>query len=104
MYEKSLFAWPDLTLANLTAQGAMLALEAQQVVALRLARLALGGPDAPREATLMVTEKVQALQESGALLLSAALDGKKHMNAPEILQLYRKKVRANRRRLSGAAG
>ncbi len=103
MYEKSLFAWPDLALANLAAQGAMLALEAQQVVALRLARLALGGPDAPREAALMVTEKMQALQESGALLLNAALHGKKHMNAPEIMQLFRKKVRANRRRLSEMA-
>jgi hypothetical protein len=102
MYGKSPFAWPDLALANLTAQGAMLAWEVQQVVALRLARLALGGPDAPHEAALMVTEKMQALHESGALLLSAALDGKKHMNAPEIVQLYRKKVRANRRRLSAA--
>ncbi len=84
MYEKTLFGWPDLTLANLTAQGTMLALEAQQVMALRLARLAQGGPDAPHEAALMVTEKMQALQESGALLLSAALDGKQHLNVPEI--------------------
>lgn len=102
MYEKSLFAWPDFALANLTAQGAMLALEAQQVVALRLARLAQCGPEAPGEMALMVTEKMLALQESGALLLSAALHGKKHMNGPEIIQLYRKKVRANRRRLAPA--
>ncbi len=103
MYYKPLFAWPDLTLANLTAQGAMLVMEAQQVAALRLAKLAQGGPGAQREAALMVTEKMQALQESGLLLLRAALDGKKHMNAPEIVQLYRKKVRANQRRLSEAA-
>ncbi|MGE4480792.1 hypothetical protein [Acidocella sp.] len=100
MSGNSLFDWPDLTLANLTAQGTMLAFEAQQVVALRLTKLAMGGPDVPREAALMVAEKMQALQESGALMLHAALDGKKHMNAPEIVQLYRKKVRANRRRLS----
>lgn len=101
MNERSLFAWPDLTLANLVAQGAMLAFEAQQVAVLRLVRLVLGGPEVPGEAALMVAEKVQALQESAELLLNAALDGKKHLNAPEIIQLYRKKVRANQRRLSG---
>lgn len=92
--------WPDMTLANLAVQGTMLAWEAQQVVALRLAKLAQGGPDASQEALLMVTEKLQALQEGGALAMKAALKGDKNLNAPEILRLYRKKVRANCRRLS----
>lgn len=92
--------WPDMTVANLAAQGALLAWEAQQVVALRLAKLAQGGPDAGHEAFLMVTEKLQALQEGSALLMRGALQGDKHFNTPEIMQLYRKKVRANRRRLS----
>lgn len=101
MNKESFFARPDLTLANLTAQWAMLALEAQQVVALRLAKLAQGGPDVASETLLMIMEKMQALQESAALLLNAPMDGQKYLNAPEILQLYRKKVRANQRRLSG---
>ncbi|MDE2238768.1 MAG: hypothetical protein KGJ73_02415 [Rhodospirillales bacterium] len=100
MTKKFPLPWPDWTLANLAVQSAMLTMEAQQVAALRLARLAQGGPDMPGEATLMVTEKLQALQESSVLLLDAALDGKHHMNAPQIVQLYRKKVRANRRRLT----
>lgn len=94
------FTWPDMTVANLAVQSAMLAWEAQQVVALRLAKLAKGGPDVPQEALLMVTEKLKAMQESGALLVKGAMDGEKHLNAPEVLQLYRKKVRENRRRLS----
>ena len=80
------FAWPDMTMANLAMQGAMLAFEAQQVVALRLAKLAQGGPDVPREALLMVTEKLQALHEGSALLVKGAMDGDKHLNAPEVLR------------------
>lgn len=100
MSKTSWFAWPDMTMANLAMQSAMLAWESQQVVALRVAKLAQGGPDIPQEALLMVTEKLQALQEGGALLMQGAIKGDKHLNTPEILQLYRKKVRANRRRLS----
>lgn len=100
MSQTSWFAWPDMTLANLAVQTAMLAWEAQQVVALRVAKLAQGGPDAPHEAFLMVTEKLQAMQEGGALLVKGALKGDKHLNTREVLQLYRKKVRANCRRLS----
>lgn len=100
MSKDSWFTWPDMTLANLALQGVMLAWEAQQVVALRLAKLAQGGPDAPHEAMLMVTEKLQAMHEGGALLMKGALRGDKHLNTPEVLQLYRKKVRANCRRLS----
>ena len=100
MRKTSWFTWPDMTLANLAVQSAMLAWEAQQVVALRLAKFAQGGPDAPHEALLMVTEKLQAMQEGSALLMRGALKGDKHLNTPEVLQLYRKKVRANCRRLS----
>lgn len=103
MYQNNFFAWPGSAFANLAAQSTMLALEAQQVIALRLAKLAKGGPESPLEASLMVTEKMLAMQESGALLLKGALHGKHNLNAQEILQLYRKKVRANRRRLSDEA-
>lgn len=100
MSKASWSLWPDTTLANLTVQSAMLAWEAQQVVALRLAKLAKGGPDSGQEAMLMVTEKLRAMQESGALLMQGVIKGDKHFNVPEVLQLYRKRVRANRRRLS----
>jgi hypothetical protein len=72
---------------------AMLALESQQVVALRLMKLAAGGPAAAAEMNLMTFEKVEALvHESGQILLGATHDS--------VVKRYRKRVRSNRRRLS----
>ncbi len=70
----------------------MLAIESQQVVALRLARLALGGPGATREANRMVSEKAVAAVETG---LHLAAGGAAH----NVVKSYRSKVRANRDRL-----
>ena len=52
---------------SVSSQTAMLALEAQSVIALRLMRIAGGGALARSEATRMVTEKVQALGEAQAV-------------------------------------
>jgi hypothetical protein len=49
-----------------SSQTAMLALEAQSVIALRLMRIAADGALARSEATRMVTAKVQALGEAQA--------------------------------------
>jgi hypothetical protein len=94
------FAWPNMQFARMASQSAMLALESQQVIALRLARLAAGGVDAPREIALMVSEKMEAAQQSGQMMLSAGMSGRNDLDAGKIVQMYRKKVRANRRRLS----
>lgn len=98
---KSLFPWPNMALANMAFQSAMLALEAQQVIGLRLSKMALGGPEVRHEAALMISEKLDTLAESGQLMMQAALGGKDDFGAREVMQLYRRKVRANRRRLSG---
>ena len=82
---------------SLALQGAGLALEAQQVIALRLARLVAGGALAQREATRMISEKASALVESQARLMRAASPG---AGAKSVLGLYRSRIRANRRRLS----
>jgi hypothetical protein len=75
------------------ANLAMLALESQHVVALRLMKLAAGGPAAAREMNLMTFEKMEALaHESGRMLL-----GDTHAR---VVKRYRTRVRANRRRLS----
>ncbi|HTJ90376.1 MAG TPA: hypothetical protein VL356_09400 [Acidocella sp.] len=99
---KSRLPWPNIALANMAAQGAMLAFEAQQVVGLRLAKMAQGGPAMGHEAALMLTEKLETLTESGQLMVQAALGGKEDLGAADVMQLYRSKVRANRRRLAGA--
>ena len=54
---------------------AMLALEAQTVIGLRLMRLACGGPAAQIEAQQMMSEKVSALIEaSGTLMTGGSCD------------------------------
>ncbi len=81
-------------------QGTMLAIESQQVIAMRLTKMALGGPDIHKEAELMVSEKMETAAESSRVMLMALLGGKSDLGAEKVLNLYRKKVTANRKRLS----
>lgn len=76
-------AWADLT---------MLALESQQVIALRMVKLACGGLGAASEMQRMTAEKVEAFaHESGQIFRGATNSS--------VIKRYRKRVRANRRRL-----
>ena len=74
-------------------QAAFLAAESQQVIALRMFKMASGGTASAREAQLMFSEKMLA---AGEAAMSAAA-GKP---ARSIVRAYRSKVRANRRRLT----
>ncbi len=71
----------------------MLTLECQHVIALRMAKLSLGGAAASKEANRMVSEKVIALVQAAA---QSASGGSAH----SVVKKYRKKVRSNRRRLA----
>jgi hypothetical protein len=74
-----------------STDAAMLALEAQSVIAMRLTSLALGrGTHA--ENTRMVTEKATAFFEAATTLTSGG-------SAQKVIRGYRKTVRANGRRL-----
>jgi hypothetical protein len=76
-------------------------LEAQSVIALRMMRMAAGGMRAQAEANRMVTEKILAAGEVQAAAAAAAIRGQKnHVVAGKALDVYRKRVRANKRRLS----
>ena len=68
--------------------------EAQCVIALRLLKLARGGPEADREARRMVTEKMAASARAAATLAGGG-------SAEQVMRRYRSLVRANRRRLTG---
>jgi hypothetical protein len=57
-------------LLSLAEDTALLALEAQTVIGIRLTQLSLGGSAAGAEAQRMVTEKVSAFAEAAALLAS----------------------------------
>lgn len=78
----------------------MLSIEASAVIAQRTLMLAAGGPAAKREAVRMVSEKVDA----GLSLQRKALLGDLGVTPAAVtasaLTHYRRKVRANRRRLS----
>lgn len=74
--------------------------EAASVIGLRLLKIAAGGPAANAEATLMVTEKIQAAWAWQSLAMVGALGVTAPRIASKTLAHYRRKVRANRRRLS----
>ena len=78
-----------------------LAFEANFVIGLRLMKLAVGDSKAMRESQLMVTEKMQA---AAAVMIDSAfaLATGKSMDAigRSTVAHYRRKVRANHRRLS----
>ena len=70
----------------------MLAFESQQVVGLRLMKLAFGGPAAHTEMNHMVAEKIAAANRAtGRLMMGASPDS--------VVRGYRKTVKANARRL-----
>jgi hypothetical protein len=73
--------------------GAMLAVEASEVVRLRCEKLSHGDAAAGQEALLMVSEKIAAAFEAAASMLSGATPA-------AVIQRYREHVAANARRLS----
>ncbi len=78
-----------------------LAVEAQQVIGLRLLRLAQGNALATREATRMVTEKIAAFSEAQVAAGLALTTGcSVHATMARAAAPYRRRVRANRKRLS----
>ena len=73
----------------------LLAMESQQVIGLRLAKLSLGGPAAQIEAQRMVSEKIMAAGEAAMMIATG-------VSTQKVVTGYRRKVRANARRLSQA--
>jgi hypothetical protein len=73
--------------------SAMLAFESCEVIRLRLTKFASSDEDADDEARLMVSEKIDAMFEAGASLMTGA-------SAASVIGRYREHVAANARRLS----
>ena len=84
---------------SLTLDAWSLGMEASTVIGLRTMKLAAGGPAAEAEAVLMVSEKIEASLD----LQHRAMTGGLGLTPPEAvahtLTHFRRKVRANRRRL-----
>ena len=80
---------------SLMMENATLAVEAQQVMALRITKLAAGGAGAQTEATRMISEKVVAYAEASTMLALG--------KSPQtVMRRYRTRVRANSRRLTAS--
>ncbi len=81
--------------------AARFGLESQQVIALRLMRMAAGGPLAATEAQRMVVEKVAAVAQAQQAAALALMTGKTFPTAATKAMIpIRRTMRANRRRLS----
>jgi hypothetical protein len=77
-----------------------LGLETSAVIASRTMKLAAGGEAAEREARRMVAEKIETALSLQTLALTGGLGTTPQSAARKSLAHYRRKVRANRRRLS----
>jgi hypothetical protein len=76
-----------------------LGLEASAVIGLRSARLAVGDARAVAEADLMIREKIASAMELGGQALGGRLGATPEAATSRVLTHYRRKVRANLRRL-----
>ena len=81
-------AWMDFAF-----DSALLFAEAQEVMSLRLMKLASGGPSSHFEAQRMVAEKGFAFAEAASSLAAG-------VSLERVVSRYRSHVRANKRRLS----
>lgn len=86
--------WPEIALDSW-----LLGAEAWMVIGLRVGRLAFSGPEACREAQLMVSEKVESGMELTGALLSGQMGATPKAVLGNTVAYYLNGVRANRRRL-----
>jgi len=81
--------------------AAALGFEAQDVIAMRLMKIAAGGPAADAECRMMVAEKFAAVAAAHDAASGALASGKSLQVAAALaLAPMRRRVRANHRRLS----
>ena len=73
---------------------------ASAVIGLRTLKIAAGGAEGRAEADRMVSEKIDAGLALQSLAMRGALGGNPATASARTLALYRRKVNANRRRLS----
>ena len=81
----------------------MLGFEASSVIALRLMKIAGGGAGADAETRRMIGEKIDSAVSLQNMAMTGGLGGSAQSAASKNLTHYRRKVRANRRRLTKGA-
>jgi len=73
---------------------------ANQVIGLRLMKIAAGGAHGKRESELMVSEKIEAAAEASLAAATSMATGQPHRAAEHALAVYTKRVNGNLRRLT----
>ena len=76
-----------------------LGMEASTVIGLRTARIAMGAAGAEAEATRMVSEKMLAAFELQLAMMTGGLGATPLAGTHKVIRHYRRKVKANRKRL-----
>ncbi|MGI9170176.1 MAG: hypothetical protein ACR2FH_08385 [Caulobacteraceae bacterium] len=84
---------------SLSMDAMRLGFEAQSVIGLRMAKAAWGGAAAQDEAERMVSEKAQAALDAQVVIATSLMTGQGHLGPARAMALYRRRVRANQRRL-----
>jgi hypothetical protein len=75
--------------------------DAQRVIALRIMRFAAGGAAGQNESYRMVAEKIAAVGEAQTVAAIAIAAGQKNkVIAKKVVGVFKRRVRANKRRLS----
>ena len=77
-----------------------MSLAANQVIGLRLMKIAMGGARGKRESKLMVNEKIKAAADAGLEAAISVATGQPHRAAERALAVYAKRVNRNHRRLT----
>ena len=88
---------------SLSMDTMWLGMETQSVIGLRMVKAAFGGPEAGAEAALMVAEKIKAAFDANLVMASSVLAGDGHLAPARTVALYRRRVKANQRRLTRGA-
>jgi hypothetical protein len=78
----------------------LLSIEASSVIALRALKAVTGDASAVAEASRMVNEKIESGLALQAKAMSGGLGPTAHGAASRVITHYRRKVKANRRRLT----
>jgi hypothetical protein len=91
--------WPYSGWAMAGWDAWTLGMESSAVIGLRVAKIAMGGPDASAEANRMMLEKLDSAVELQTRLLTGRLGTDPLATTQKTLRHYRRKVKANRKRL-----
>ncbi|HEY5007298.1 MAG TPA: hypothetical protein VII42_04790 [Caulobacteraceae bacterium] len=85
---------------SLSMSAMQLGIEAQSVIALRMMKVAAGGKAAEIEMQRMISEKTEAALDAQLQIGKSAMSGRLDLAPARTVALYRRRVRANQRRLS----